>query len=155
MLGNFLESRLGLRTLWQNSMTGKRPPEGIGFLRCIGFAALTVAFLQIVSGIALALHYVPSASLAYDSILAIEQDVPYGREVRSLHHFGASAFVIFAVLHMLRVYFTGAYKAPRELTWVTGVMLLLVVMAFGFTGYLLPWDQEGLLRDQSRHRDCR
>ena len=84
----------------------------------------------------------PSADQAYDSIRAFEQDVPFGRFTRSLHHFGASAFVIFVFLHMCRVFFTGAYKKPRELTWFTGVGLFAIVLGFGFTGYLLPWDQK-------------
>ena len=141
-LSDFLESRLGTRTFWRESMTGKRPPRGVGWLRTLGFAALIVAMLQVLSGLALALHYVPSTALAYDSIRAFEQDVPLGRFVRALHHFGASAFVVIALLHLARVFFTGAYKAPREFTWLTGVGLLLVVLGFGFTGYLLPWDQK-------------
>ena len=141
-LTQFLENRLGLTSFWRNSMSEKRPPKGIGILRTFGFAALTVLLLQFLTGIALSLHYVPSADLAYDSIRALEQDIPLGRFARSLHHFGASAFVILVVLHMLRVFFTGAYKAPRELTWMTGVGLFVLVLAFGFTGYLLPWDQK-------------
>jgi ubiquinol-cytochrome c reductase cytochrome b subunit len=141
-LFEFLESRLGAVSLWRASMIDKRPPRGIGWLRTLGFCALTIAMLQLLSGLALALHYVPSADLAYDSIRAFEQDVPLGRFVRALHHFGASAFVIVAALHLLRVFFTGAYKRPRELTWLTGIGLLLVVLGFGFTGYLLPWDQK-------------
>lgn len=137
-----LEHRLGIRSAFVESMSGKRPPAGIGFLRCLGFAALTVLVLQFLSGIALALHYQPSVDLAYDSIRAFEQDIAYGRLVRGLHHYGASAFVVFVALHMLRVYFTGAYKAPREYTWLTGMGLLLLVLGFGFTGYLLPWDQK-------------
>lgn len=139
---DFLEDRLGLVTLWRESMSEKRPPRGIGYLRTLGFAALTVLVLQVLSGVGLSFHYVPSADLAYDSIRALEQDVPWGRFVRALHHFGASAFVIVLGLHLCRVFFTGAYKRPRELTWLTGVGLLVVVLGFGFTGYLLPWDQK-------------
>ncbi len=139
---NFLEHRLGLLGVWRCTMTHKRLPQGIGFLRCLGFAALTVLFLQFCSGIALAFHYVPTTGLAYDSIRALEQDVAYGTLSRSLHHFGASAAVILLGLHMLRVFFSGAYKAPRELTWVSGVILFCLVLGFGFTGYLLPWDQK-------------
>ncbi|MCC6670774.1 MAG: cytochrome bc complex cytochrome b subunit [Planctomycetes bacterium] len=138
----WLDHRLGIVTLARASLLDKHPPRGIGFLRTLGFAALVVLALQFLSGIALAFHYVPSAELAYDSIRAFEQDVPYGTLVRSLHHFGASAFVVCAALHMLRVYFTGAYKRPREFTWLTGIVLLTLVLGFGFTGYLLPWDQK-------------
>ena len=123
-------------------MVEKVPPGGIGYLRTLGFAAATVMVLQLLSGIGLSFHYVPTTELAYDSIRALEQDVPYGRFTRSLHYFGASAFVILVFLHLCRVFFTGAYKAPREFTWLTGVGLFLLVLAFGFTGYLLPWDQK-------------
>jgi len=139
---DFLEDRLGLASLWRDSMPHKRPPRGIGYLRTLGFAALTVLVLQLLSGVGLAFHYVPATDLAYDSIRAMEKDVPWGRFVRALHHFGASAFVILLALHLCRVFFTGAYKRPREFTWLTGVGLLLVVLGFGFTGYLLPWDQK-------------
>src|SRR5688572_18521785 len=88
---DFLEDRLGLATFLRTSLTDKRPPRGTGWLRTLGFAALTVLVLQFCSGIALAIHYVPTADLAYDSIRALEADVPYGAFVRALHHLGASA----------------------------------------------------------------
>jgi len=138
----WLDHRLGVLELFKASMAEKRPPHGIGWLRTLGYAALTVLLLQVLSGFAVAMHYVPSTSLAYDSVRALEQDVPGGRFARALHHFGASFFVVAVVVHLLRVYFTGAYKAPREFTWLSGVGLLVVVLAFGFTGYLLPWDQK-------------
>jgi quinol-cytochrome oxidoreductase complex cytochrome b subunit len=72
----------------------------------------------------------------------ITNQVPAGWLIRGLHHFGASAMVVLTLLHMLRVIYHGAYKFPREVTWFTGVALLLVVVGFGFTGYLLPWDQK-------------
>ena len=139
----YLENRLGIFSLWRSSLTEKRPPQGIGYLRTLGFAALTVMVLQLLSGFALALHYVPSTDLAYDSIRALEEHMPpFGTFTRSLHHFGASAMVILVAVHMMRVYFTGAYKRPREFTWLTGVVLFAIVLGFGFTGYLLPWDQK-------------
>ena len=141
-LVDFLESRLGLVSLFRSSLAEKRPPRTTGWLHTLGFAALTTLILQFCSGIALASHYVPAAELAYDSIRALEQDVPYGAFVRSLHHIGASAMVVFVLVHMARVFASGAYKAPRELTWLSGVGLLVLVLAFGFTGYLLPWDQK-------------
>ena len=138
----YLENRLGIFSLWRSSLTEKRPPQGIGYLRTLGFAAVTVMVLQLLSGLALALHYVPSTDLAYDSIRALQEHIPYGTFTRSLHHFGASAMVILVAVHMMRVYFTGAYKRPREFTWLTGVVLFSIVLGFGFTGYLLPWDQK-------------
>lgn len=138
----WLDDRLGVVELFKTSMSEKRPPRGIGWLRTLGFAALTVLVLQVLSGLAIAMHYVPSTSLAYDSVRALEQDVPGGRFARALHYWGASAFVIAVAVHLARVFFTGAYKAPREATWLTGVGLFVIVLAFGFTGYLLPWDQK-------------
>ena len=79
----FLEDRLGVASAWRASMSGKHPPRGIGFLRTIGFAALVVLALQVLSGVALALHYVPTTALAYDSVRALEQDVPLGAFVRA------------------------------------------------------------------------
>lgn len=137
----FLEDRLGIGTTLRNSRRQAHSPQGIGYLHSIGFAALTVLVLQVISGVAMAFHYVPTTDLAYDSIRAIEADVVYGSLVRSMHHFGASVLIVFAVLQMMRVYFTAAYKKPRELSWLTGLGLLVLVLGFGFTGSLLPWDQ--------------
>ena len=95
-----------------------------------------------VTGILLTIYYVPSPDQAYDSVQYITTQVPAGWFIRGLHHWGASVMVILTVLHMLRVIYYGAYKYPREVTWFTGIGLLVVVIGFGFTGYLLPWDQK-------------
>ena len=90
----------------------------------------------------LTIYYVPTPDHAYDSVQYITTQVPLGWLIRGLHHWGASLMIIVVVLHMLRVILLGAYKFPREVTWFTGVFLLLIVIGFGFTGYLLPWDQK-------------
>ena len=108
----------------------------------LGSATLFVAINQGVTGILLTLYYVPTPDHAYDSVQYITTQLPAGWLIRGLHHWGASAMVVLTVLHMLRVIIYGAYKFPREVTWFTGVGLLLVVVGFGFTGYLLPWDQK-------------
>jgi quinol-cytochrome oxidoreductase complex cytochrome b subunit len=95
-----------------------------------------------ITGILLTIYYVPTPDQAYDSVLYITTQVQAGWLIRGLHHWGASAMVLLTVLHMLRVIFYGAYKYPREVTWFTGVGLLVLVLGFGFTGYLLPWDQK-------------
>jgi quinol-cytochrome oxidoreductase complex cytochrome b subunit len=95
-----------------------------------------------VTGILLTIYYVPTPDHAYDSVQFITTQVPAGWLIRGLHHWGASAMIVLCVLHMLRVIFSGAYKFPREITWFSGVFLLLLTVAFGFTGYLLPWDQK-------------
>lgn len=138
----FVDSRLGLSDLIRSTMTGKRPPATTSWLHTLGFAALVVFASQLMTGIALAFHYVPSADHAYDSIRILERDAVWGRFVRGLHHWGASAMVVLVFLHGVRVFMHGAYKKPRELTWLLGLGLLAMVLGLGFTGYLLPWDQK-------------
>lgn len=139
-IGNWLDERVGWRKIWGNIFLRKVPKTN--WLYTLGSATLFTAILQVVTGILLTIYYVPTPDHAYDSVQYITTQVPAGWLIRGLHHWGASAMVVLAVLHMLRVIFYGAYKFPREMTWLTGVGLLLVVLGFGFTGYLLPWDQK-------------
>lgn len=139
-IGNWFDERLGWRSVWDAIFLRKIPK--VNWLYTLGSATLFVAVNQIVTGILLTIYYVPTPDHAYDSVQFITTQVPAGWFIRGLHHYGASAMVVLAVLHMLRVIFLGGYKFPREVTWFTGVFLLLVVIGFGFTGYLLPWDQK-------------
>ncbi len=139
-IGTLLDERLGWRQVWETIFLRKIPK--VNWLYTLGSASLFVAINQAVTGILLTIYYVPTPDHAYDSVQFITTQVPGGWLIRGLHHWGASAMVILVVLHMLRVIFHGAYKFPREVTWTTGVFLLLVVIGFGFTGYLLPWDQK-------------
>ena len=139
-LGNWLDERTGWRRAWEAIFLRKVP--NVNWLYTLGSATLFVAINQIVTGILLTIYYVPTPDQAYDSVQYITTEVSAGWLIRGLHHWGASAMVVLAVLHMLRVIFNGSYKFPREMTWVTGVVLLLVVLGFSFTGYLLPWDQK-------------
>jgi quinol-cytochrome oxidoreductase complex cytochrome b subunit len=139
-LGNWLDERLSWRQVWSAIFLRKVPK--VNWLYTLGSASLFVAVTQIVTGILLTIYYVPTPDHAYDSVQFITTQVPAGWFIRGLHHWGASAMVVLVALHMLRVIFYGAYKFPREVTWFTGVFLLLVVIGFGFTGYLLPWDQK-------------
>lgn len=136
----WLDERLNLSPL-VDSIVNHPVPSFVNFWHCFGGLTFTVIVLQVISGMFLLLYYSPSPDHAYASIQFIEQQVMFGRLVRGLHRVGASAAVIFVVIHMMRVYFQGAYKKPRELNWIAGVLLLVTVLAFGFTGYLLPWDQ--------------
>jgi quinol-cytochrome oxidoreductase complex cytochrome b subunit len=104
---------------------------------------LTLFFLgvQVVTGVLLTLYYSPSPDGAYQSVLHIMNEVRFGWLIRSIHAWSANLMIILCVLHMLRVFLQAAYKKPRELTWIVGVVLLTLTMGFGFTGYLLPWDQ--------------
>jgi len=105
-----------------------------------GLSALTFA-IQIASGILLMFYYKASVEEAYKSVEFIMTEVQFGWFVRSVHHWCANLFIVLMMLHMLRVILVGGYKPPRELHWVTGMLLLILGMMFGFTGYLLPWDQ--------------
>lgn len=107
----------------------------------LGGITLFFFMVQVITGILLSLYYQPTPNTAYNSILFIMNEVSFGWLIRSIHAWGANLMVIFCVLHLLRVFFQGAYKAPREITWTMGVLLLAVTLGFGFTGYLLPWDQ--------------
>jgi quinol-cytochrome oxidoreductase complex cytochrome b subunit len=139
-LSNWLDERMGWRGVWEAIFLRKVPK--VNWLYTLGSATLFVAMLQIVTGILLSIYYVPTPDQAYESVAYITTQLPMGWFIRGLHHWGASAMVILTVLHMLRVIFYGSYKYPREVTWFTGVILLIVVIGFGFTGYLLPWDQK-------------
>ncbi len=139
-LANWLDERLAWRQIWEAIFLRKLPK--VNWLFTLGSATLFVAVNQAVTGILLTIYYVPTPDHAYDSVQYITNEVTAGWLIRGLHHWGASAMVVLAVLHMLRVVFHGAYKYPREVTWWTGVGLGLIVIGFGFTGYLLPWDQK-------------
>ena len=120
----------------------RKIPKGVGWWYTFGSATLFVFVLQVVTGMFLAMYYSPSPDHAYDSVSYISNDAAMGSFVRGLHHWGASAMVVLVVLHMVRIVIMGAYKYPRELTWIVGVFLFLLTMGFGFTGYLLPWDEK-------------
>lgn len=113
------------------------------YLYTLGGLTFLTLVLQIATGILLAFYYDPSPEGAYNSVDYITYQLPYGWLIRGIHHYGASALVILVCAHMLRTYFFSAYKAKREVNWLSGVLLLFLVLGFGFTGYLLPWDQKG------------
>ncbi len=140
ILADWLDERFGWRDVWAAIFLRKIPH--VDWLYTLGSATLFVAVLQIVTGILLTIYYVPTPDHAYDSVIYITTQLPAGWFIRGLHHWGASAMVVLTALHLLRTFFYGAYKYPREITWLSGVFLLLIVIGFGFTGYLLPWDQK-------------
>ena len=135
----WLDERLGLQTIYATVLDRKVPKVNWWFT--LGSASLFLFLLQGITGIMLTVYYVPSPDHAYDSIQYIMTGVSYGWLIRGIHHWGASLMVLIVFFHMLRTYFFGAYKYPREFTWVTGVLLLLLTLGMGFTGYLLPWNQ--------------
>ena len=116
-------------------------PGDVNWFQTLGSATLTAFIVQTVTGVILALYYKPDPVNAYPSIQYITNDLWGGWLVRGMHRWGASAFIILMFLHMGRVFLFGAYKYPRELNWIIGVLLLVTGLLEGFTGYLLPWDQ--------------
>jgi hypothetical protein len=111
------------------------------WMYCLGGITFMLLVIQGITGVLLAMYYKPTPDEAYASIQFIENEVRFGAAIRAIHHWSANGTIIMVVAHLLRVFITGAFKPPRELNWVTGVILFVLTLAFGFTGYLLPWDQ--------------
>jgi ubiquinol-cytochrome c reductase cytochrome b subunit len=120
-----------------------RSIEGpMGWWYVFGSATMTFLFLQVITGIGLALFYVPAADKAYESLLFLDYDQPLGWFLRALHYYAGSGMVVMLLVHMTQVFLHGAYKYPRELTWLVGVFLLLCTMGMFFTGQILRWDPD-------------
>ena len=110
---------------------------------CWGGMTFALIVLELVTGIFLAYYYQPSVKGAFQSIAFITDQVHLGWLVRGIHHYASYLIIVTVVVHMMIVFFRGAYKPPREMTWVSGIFLLVLCFAFSFTGYLLTWDQRG------------
>ena len=123
------------------AMLSRKVPKGTNWFYTLGSSVMFIFAMQAITGVFLAMYYVPSATQAYASISHITNDVFLGEFVRGLHKWGASLMIILIFLHMARTFFFGAYKYPRELNWVIGVVLIVLTMVMGLTGYLLPFDQ--------------
>ena len=119
----------------------RKVPRDTNWMQTLGSATLTAFLVQTITGVILAFYYKPDPDKAYESVQFITNDLTLGWLVRGMHRWGASVFIILMFLHMARVFLFGAYKYPRELNWIIGVLLLAMGMLEGFTGYLLPWDQ--------------
>lgn len=136
---DWLDERMGVRELIAVSLHVIIPRSAHTYY--LGGITLFLFLSQGVTGILLSLYYEPTPDSAYNSILYIMNQVNFGWLIRSVHAWGANLMIIFCILHMLRVVIQGAYKKPREITWMAGMALLFITLGFGFTGYLLPWDQ--------------
>jgi menaquinol-cytochrome c reductase cytochrome b subunit len=137
---DWLEERSGLVGATKYFLFRKVPGD-TGWAQTLGSATLTAFLVQAITGVILAMFYKPDPEHAYSSIQHITNDVTFGWLVRGMHRWGASVFIILLFFHMARVFLYGAYKYPRELNWIIGVLLLILGMFEGFTGYLLPFDQ--------------
>ena len=114
----------------------------MGWWYVFGSASMTLLMIQILTGIGLALVYVPSTSEAYASLVYLNEHQPFGWFLRSLHYWSSSAMVVMVVVHMTQVFLHGAFKYPRELNWVSGVVLLLLTVGMAFTGQVMRWDAD-------------
>jgi quinol-cytochrome oxidoreductase complex cytochrome b subunit len=140
----WIDERTGLGEWLRVEIFDKRAPRFrsfMDFFGCFGGLSLVIFLLQVLSGMLLLVYYVPHTECAGRSIALLTLKIPYGLLLRRVHAVGASYMVVLVLIHMLRVFFTQAYKPPRELHWLSGMLLLLLVLAMNFTGYLLPWAQ--------------
>ena len=117
-------------------------PPRANFMYCFGGITFLLFVFQIITGIFLAAYYVPSTEAAYASVEYIQYEVTLGGIIRGIHHWCANLVIIMIHLHMIRIVITGSYKKPMEFHWISGVVLYLLILGFGFTGYLLPYDQK-------------
>jgi quinol-cytochrome oxidoreductase complex cytochrome b subunit len=138
-LFDWFDERIGLRQITRGLLHVTIPRSAHTYY--LGGITMFFFGVQVISGILLALYYQPTPERAYDSVLYIMNQLNFGWLIRSMHAWSANLMIVFCVLHLLRVVIQGAYKPPRELTWMAGMGLLFLTLGFGFTGYLLPWDQ--------------
>ena len=137
----WLDDRIGFSVLLPFIRKKEVPVHRHSFWYYIGGMALFLFMLQIATGILLLIYYRPSAEGAFESVQFLMAEVEFGWLIRSIHSWGANLMILMAFIHMFSVMFLKAYRAPREITWMTGVGLLFVSMGLGFTGYLLPWNE--------------
>ena len=138
----WFDDRTGVSTVFNTLMPGHIvPSSSASWFYVFGSATLFAFIIQVVTGVTLAFMYVPSAGEAYQSLQYITDQTTFGRVVRGMHNWGASAMILLVGIHMIRVYLTAAYKFPREMHWITGVVLLALTVGMGFTGQVVRWDQ--------------
>ncbi|TFJ93823.1 menaquinol-cytochrome c reductase cytochrome b subunit [Lentibacillus salicampi] len=145
---DWIDERVDITPLWRD-IADHEVPEHVNpahhfsaFVYCFGGLTFFVVVIQILSGMFLTMYYVPDIENAWRSVYYLQTEVAHGQIVRGMHHWGASVVVVMLLLHTMRVFFQGAYKKPRELNWMVGVLLFFIILGLGFTGYLLPWDNK-------------
>lgn len=137
-----IDERFKINDDFKKNVLDHPVPSRVNFTFCFGGITFLLYVLLAVTGFTMMFFYVPSVDHAFTTVEYITFDLPAGNVIRAIHHWSANLMIIFVFFHMLRVFIYGAYKHPREFNWITGVLLFGIVMAFGFTGYLLPWDQK-------------
>jgi len=140
-LYEWVNKRLELTEILDLEIFNKLAPTHLGLLSCFGGITFFIFLLQILTGLLLMVYYIPQTDMAYKSVVMITNKIDFGWAVRGLHAWGANLMVVTVLIHMSKIYFSGIYKPPRELNWVTGVVLFMLTLGFAFTGYLLPWTQ--------------
>lgn len=138
---DWVDKRYAVREPMTKILNKPVPKYALRWFYCLGGITAFLFVVQAVTGIMLAFYYKPTAAEAYASIQFIETQVRFGAAIRMIHSWSANGMIVMCMAHMLRVFIMGAYKAPRELNWISGAFLLVLTLVFGFTGYLLPWDQ--------------
>ena len=139
-VAGWVDERTGA-TGFLTGMLYRKVPKGTNWFYTLGSATLFAFTVQAITGVFLAMYYTPSPTEAYESVTHLTNDVWLGEFVRGMHKWGATVMIVLIFLHMGRTFFFGAYKYPRELNWVIGVVLLILTLVMGLTGYLLPFDQ--------------
>ena len=139
---DWFQERLEIQAI-ADDITSKYVPPHVNIFYCLGGITLTCFIVQVATGFAMTFYYRPTVTEAFSSVEYLMTSVNFGWLIRSTHRWSASMMVLNMILHVCRVYLTGGFKKPRELTWVTGVLLASVTVSFGVTGYSLPWDQVG------------
>jgi quinol-cytochrome oxidoreductase complex cytochrome b subunit len=138
----WVDERLEMHDYIKKDILDKPIPKGLNLSYCFGGITFFLFVMLAVTGYFMTLYYVPSPLQAYDAVDYLTFEVPMGQVIRGVHHWSANLMMGTIFLHMIRVFIYGAYKKPREINWMSGVGLFCLVMGFGFTGYLLPWDQK-------------
>ena len=141
---DWLDERYPFTIAVDEALYQRVPNFANAFYYCLGGMVFILIVFQLLTGVLLAMYYIPDATgnpaPAYNSVLFIQNDVYLGWLIRGVHFWSANLLIIMVLLHMARVYWTGSYRAPRELNWIVGVLMLLIVLFLSLTGYLLPWD---------------
>ena len=142
----WLDERYPFTKAVDEALYQRVPNFANAFYYCFGGMVFILVVFQLLTGVLLSLYYIPDAggtpAPAYTSVIFIQNTVYLGWLIRGVHFWGANLLIIMVLIHMSRVYWTGSYRAPRELNWMVGVLMLLIILAFSLSGYLLPWDNK-------------